>query len=597
MSTKPFLFLAALIFTGISLKAQIIYVDANNLSGIEDGTELHPFNTIKEGIEGAVPGNQVTIRQGTYIPDDSWSGNDHTLLLKAGVRLVGEGPVNTIIQGIVVDQVISNLSIGLENLRFDEFHFVRGSIAGPFLNQNIIRNCSTLLISLPFGAGIPVNDSTPGPNYGFLIEDNTLWPEGIIEFKQGAGVSELRVVNNLCGYIYLKSGAGYTYLIDNNDIQYGIFDRSATNTTTISNNRIFNGIISDISGGNQYGVEDEIIENNTITVAENSPAFADEDDKAGIIAKSRSVTIRNNTITCTGNVSGIHSLAGAPFHATGNTILLDEVQQPIPEPSQGTVGIFNYSGKGSVTGNTIHGGAVGYYSKAGTMVFAGNVIEKAFTGFYSQGAEVVHHNSIKNCYGNGMILDGLKGPLHDNEIKNNAGSGILIIRMPIDLGGGADASPGYNTIQGNGNHDLYIETQSPQYPTLFARYNIWDHSSADEVRQYDIRDGNDSTGLVVVDFLPMGNLGIDEQPNPLYLSCFPNPCSHFTVIIWQSAVSCHVVLSVFDCLGNAIKTMINEVIAPGDHRVTFDATGLPSGVYFCQLQAGRVVETIKMIVY
>jgi len=69
--------------------AQTIYVDASNNTGTEDGTQAHPFNTIKEGINAAVPGTQVMIKQGTYIPDDSWSGNDHTLLLKAGVRLVG----------------------------------------------------------------------------------------------------------------------------------------------------------------------------------------------------------------------------------------------------------------------------------------------------------------------------------------------------------------------------------------------------------------------------------------------------------------------------------------------------------------------------
>jgi len=294
--------------------AQNIYVDVNNNSGTEDGTEAHPFNTIKEGINAASPGNQVMIKQGTYIPDDFWSGNDHTLLLKAGVSLVGESRENTIIDGIVVDQQSSNLSISLEKLKFDEFHFIRATHAGPFNDRNIIRNCATTLIRPGFGAGIPVNDTTPGPNYGFQIENNDMGTEGIIEFVQGAGISEISVNGNTCGYIYLKSGGGYTYLIDNNDVQYGIFDKSATNKTTISNNVVHNGLIIDLSGGNQYGVEDEIIENNTITATENSPAFVDEDYKAGIIAKSRSVTIRNNTITCTGHVSGIRSSAGAPMH-------------------------------------------------------------------------------------------------------------------------------------------------------------------------------------------------------------------------------------------------------------------------------------------
>jgi len=287
-----------------------VYVDVTNTTGNEDGSEQHPFNTIKEGINKANAGETVLIRQGTYIPDDSWSGNDHTLLLKAGVRLTGESSDNTIIAGIVVDQQFSNLSICLEKLKFDEFHFIRATHAGPFIDKNIIRNCATALISPGFGAGVPVNDTTPGPNYGFQIENNDLGTEGVIEFKQGAGVSEINVLGNTCGYIQMKSGGGYTYLINNNDVQYAIFDKSASNRTTISNNSIYNGTIDDRSGGTQFGIEDEIIEYNTITANENSPAFIDEDYKAGIIAKSRSVTIRNNTITCTGNVSGIRSSAG-----------------------------------------------------------------------------------------------------------------------------------------------------------------------------------------------------------------------------------------------------------------------------------------------
>ena len=120
---------------------QVIYVDASNNSGNEDGTEAHPFNTIKEGINTATPGYKVMIKQGTYIPDDTWSGNPHTLLLKAGVSLIGEGADKTIIQGIVVDQENSNLSIGLEKLKFDEIYFARGSHPRPFKEPNIISDC------------------------------------------------------------------------------------------------------------------------------------------------------------------------------------------------------------------------------------------------------------------------------------------------------------------------------------------------------------------------------------------------------------------------------------------------------------------------
>ncbi|NTW23802.1 MAG: DUF1565 domain-containing protein [Lentimicrobium sp.] len=573
--------------------AQIIYVDAANTTGNEDGSAQHPFNTIKEGINAASPGTQVMIKQGNYIPDDSWSGNDHTLLLKAGVSLLGESRENTIISGIVVDQEVSNLSIGLEKLKFDEFHFTRATHAGPFNERNFIRNCATTLISQGFGAGIPVNDTTHGPNFGFLIENNDLGNEGSIEFKQGAGVSEQSVLNNSCGYIYLKSGGGYTYLIDNNDVTYGIFDNSAFNKTTISNNRIYNGTISDRSGGNQYGIEDEIIENNTIAATESSPAFTDEDYKAGIIAKSRSVTIRNNTITCTGDVSGIRSSAGAPLHIINNTITLDEVPAPAPDPYEGTSGIFNYSGWGYVTGNKITGGNMGYYSKAGTVEFANNEIEKAYTGFYSMGAEVVHHNMIKNCYGDGMILDGLRGPIFNNSIKDNAGAGIRITRVPIDLGGGQDTCPGLNVITGNGNFDLYIETISEQHPMVFARFNVWDHSDPIDIMQYDIRDGSDSTGLVTVDFNPVGYLGVDEVKEVTSCEIFPNPTTGKFMIYPPLTFADSFTIELVDLAGR-VTEMLSDIKSWHD-QTGYDISHLPSGVYICRIADSNTVIMKKIV--
>lgn len=61
------------------------------------------------------------------------------------------------------------------------------------------------------------------------LDWNDLGTDGSIEFKNGAGASELKVIGNTCGYIYIKSGGGYKYTIDYNDVQYGIFDKSASN--------------------------------------------------------------------------------------------------------------------------------------------------------------------------------------------------------------------------------------------------------------------------------------------------------------------------------------------------------------------------------
>jgi len=587
--------LLCMLFTVQRMQAAIYYVDASNTSGIENGTIGQPFNTIKEGIIAASAGDTVMIAQGTYTPDDSWSGNEHTLLLKAGVKLIGESRENTFIDGIIVDQELSNLAIYLERLSFETFCFARASHAGPFDDLNVIRNCATTNINLAFAAGLPVNDTTPGANYGFLIEDNDLGTEGSIEFNQGAGVSELNVTGNTCGSIWIKSGAGYTYLIDANTIQYGIWDKSAANTTTISHNVILNGTIDDESGGNQYGVEDEIIENNTITAGENSPAFIDEEWKAGISLSSRSATVRNNTITCTGRVSGIRSKAGAPLNILNNVIDLDEAVAQTPDPYDDVIGIFNYSGKGSVKGNSVHGGSYGYYSKAGTVEFSGNTIEDAISGFYSMGAEVVHHNTIRNCKGDGMILDGLKGPVFSNAVKDNEGSGILVQRVPIDLGGGADNCPGLNVITGNGNYDLYVRAINASVMRLYACYNVWDHQDTLEVMQYDIRDGIDSTGLVIVNFTPTGSLDVDEDNPVAAVQILPNPVADQAKAKFYMVRPAMVRLLILDMEGRVVQSMRETPCNAGENSRVFHVSGLAPGFFLVLLVAEDHVVRAKFV--
>jgi hypothetical protein len=48
-------------------------------------------------------------------------------------------------------------------------------------------------------------------------------------------------------------------------------------------------------------------------------------------------------------------------------------------------------------------------------------------------------------------------------------------------------------------------------------------------------------------------------------------------------------------LGHEVQTLINEYKSAGRYEVTFDASGLPSGIYFYKLQAGNFIETKKML--
>jgi photosystem II stability/assembly factor-like uncharacterized protein len=89
---------------------------------------------------------------------------------------------------------------------------------------------------------------------------------------------------------------------------------------------------------------------------------------------------------------------------------------------------------------------------------------------------------------------------------------------------------------------------------------------------------------------------VDENPTEFLLSQnYPNPFNPSTKISWQSAVSSWQILKVYDVLGREMKTLVDEYRNAGKYEIEFDASSLPSGVYFYRLQAGDFIQTNKMI--
>ncbi|MCH7965238.1 MAG: T9SS type A sorting domain-containing protein [Bacteroidetes bacterium] len=77
---------------------------------------------------------------------------------------------------------------------------------------------------------------------------------------------------------------------------------------------------------------------------------------------------------------------------------------------------------------------------------------------------------------------------------------------------------------------------------------------------------------------------------------YPNPFNPSTIISYQIPEQQLVTLKVYDILGNEIAVLVNEEKPSGNFKVEFNASSLPSGVYFYQLKFGSFVETKKMIV-
>ncbi len=76
---------------------------------------------------------------------------------------------------------------------------------------------------------------------------------------------------------------------------------------------------------------------------------------------------------------------------------------------------------------------------------------------------------------------------------------------------------------------------------------------------------------------------------------YPNPFNPSTLISYQLPANIFVTLKVFDILGREIKTLVNEQQNAGNHSLRFNASSLPSGVYFYRIQAGHYNDIKKLL--
>ena len=76
---------------------------------------------------------------------------------------------------------------------------------------------------------------------------------------------------------------------------------------------------------------------------------------------------------------------------------------------------------------------------------------------------------------------------------------------------------------------------------------------------------------------------------------YPNPFNPSTIISYSVPKASKVSIKIFDILGKEVSVLVNEIKSPGNYRVTFDASKLASGTYFCRMDTEGFSDTKKLM--
>jgi len=80
----------------------------------------------------------------------------------------------------------------------------------------------------------------------------------------------------------------------------------------------------------------------------------------------------------------------------------------------------------------------------------------------------------------------------------------------------------------------------------------------------------------------------------------PNPFNPVTTLEFTLAARSHVTLRVYDVKGRLVRTLADETMPQGEHRMEWDGQDhqgnlAASGVYFLRFAAGTTEQTHKMV--
>ncbi len=149
----------------------------------------------------------------------------------------------------------------------------------------------------------------------------------------------------------------------------------------------------------------------------------------------------------------------------------------------------------------------------------------------------------------------------------------------------------------NVQFDWLFPEEYPQHPWIYAVIDPEDNFL--ETHE------ENNKGFNIL-FLEGGYVDVDEHvseilPEKYMLSQnYPNPFNLSTNIMYRIPEKSHVTITVFNLLGQKVKTLVDETKSAGEYRVRWDGNDeygqeVSTGIYFYRIKAGDYAESRKML--
>ena len=129
------------------------------------------------------------------------------------------------------------------------------------------------------------------------------------------------------------------------------------------------------------------------------------------------------------------------------------------------------------------------------------------------------------------------------------------------------------------------------YSTILQDWFCLDKNTSDSVLLHDFDKMDllqDSCNTASIDKIR------NKRAGDAYISNYPNPFGASTTIKYYSDGG-PVQISVLDTQGREVTQLVYSDIPKGSHEVTFDASKLPSGTYYCRYQNGFIQQTKSLL--